>query len=99
LSLIIENRYADPKQDPHVFVKDFLSELEFDGSREGQAVWLPKVETWLASQLSVVSSQSTPEIIAINFVESFLDKKLADAVHAVTDSVLLESRAEVVVRS
>lgn len=99
LSLVPANRYADPKQDPHIFVKDFLSELELHDGSEGQAVWRPRVETWLAGQLSVISNQSTPEIIAINFVESFLDKELAAAVHSVTDSVLLESRAGVVVRS
>lgn len=99
LSLVVDNRYTDPKRDPDVFMKDFLTELHLYDADEGQASWLPRVQAWLAKQLSVISDQCTPEIIAINFVESFLDRELAEAVHAVTDSVLSESRAGVVVRS
>jgi hypothetical protein len=98
LSLVPDGRYTDPKTDPDVFSKEFIGDLELEGSGAG-SIWLTRVQEWLAEQLSVISDQTAPAIIAINFVESYLDVQLAKAVHDVTDSVLAESRAGVVVRA
>ncbi|MGP4032865.1 hypothetical protein [Pseudarthrobacter sp. 1C304] len=97
-SLVSDGRYTDPKADPELFSKEFIGDLELEGGDAG-SVWLSRVQEWLSNQLSVISNQTTPAIIAINFVESYLDGELAKAVHNVTDSVLTESRAGVVVRA
>lgn len=96
LSLVVDHRYADPKLHPDMFTKEFMGDLKLDVA---ESIWLPRVQKWLADQLSVITDQTTPEIIAINFVESYLDVCLATAVHDVTDPVLAASRAGVVVRT
>ncbi|SDL76280.1 hypothetical protein SAMN04487913_11444 [Arthrobacter sp. ok362] len=96
-SLIPENKtHANPKVDAELFSKHFMIDLELDHVEEGTSVWPNRVREWLGEQLSVISNQTTHAIIAINFVD-FLDKELVKAVHAVTNSVLTESRSGVFV--
>lgn len=97
LSLVPSESFPDPKTEPERFSKQFINQLELDSSEAFESVWPARVREWLENELSVISNQSTPEIIAINFVEAFLDKELAKAVHTVTEPVLAESRAEVLV--
>lgn len=96
-SLVPSNRYADPATELELFSKQFCDDLQIDASEAYGSIWPVRVREWLERELAVISNQSTPEIIAINFVEGFLDKELAKAVRAVTEPVLAESRAGVFV--
>lgn len=96
-SLVSSARYVDPAVAPEPFKKQFLDDLRIEDSEESQFLWRDQVRKWLDQEMAVVSDQTTPAIITINFVERFLDDELADRVHEVTNAVHAESRAAIAV--
>lgn len=88
--------FTDPKVDPDAFRREFIQQLQQGGDSSVHRSIIDEIDSWLMLQLrGEAGDQRTPEIIAINFIERFLDQNLADAVGNVVDGVLIACRARV----
>ncbi len=88
-SLVADKGFSDPKIDPVSFKEEFLHHLGRADAGTNYPLVLGEASDWLDRQLEgPADSQRTPEIIAINFIESFIEVELARVVRQLSDPVL-----------